>query len=541
MRQLTGHEASFLYSDTTHSNSNVTILQIYDQSTAPGGKVRFKSVLAHVESRLDRSPIFRSKVMRMPLELTYPYWIEDENFDLEYHVRHIALPKPGNWRQFCIQASRIHARPLDLNRPLWEIYVMEGLDSFVDLPPGSFALLIKIHHAAIDLEQGGDISHLLQDLSPLKPEPEPPKPWFPKASPGKMKLLWQGVQMMACQPFRMAPPIQRAFVKLAPMAVNFVRDMLADPAVMTTTRFNSVVSTYRVFDTRRFRLDQFKQIRGLVPGSTVNDVAIAVCAGALRGYLEEKNELPSGSLTAVAPVYLRGGDTASGSSRKVSWVRVTLGTDVEDPVERLRKIHQQTRASTVIAKAIRADELTDVARHAPVATLALASKILAKAATDMGTHMPMANCTLTNVPGSSKPLYLLGARMTYFSAIMPISDGMGLVLAITSYDGWLVISPTSCRYLMPDPEVFSQYLRDSFQAYLALAETRAPVAKIKAPAAKAKASAAKIKVPAAKVKAAAPRASAAGKPAPVARPARKASTAPRPAQAGRPRSKAPSD
>jgi hypothetical protein len=127
MRQLSAHDASFLYSDTSHSNSNVTLIQIYDQSTAPGGKVRFKSILAHIESRLSGLPIFRSKLQRVPLDLDLPYWVDDPNFDLEYHVRHIALPKPGDWRQFCIQASRIHSRPLDLNRPLWEIYVVEGL------------------------------------------------------------------------------------------------------------------------------------------------------------------------------------------------------------------------------------------------------------------------------------------------------------------------------------------------------------------------------------------------------------------------------
>lgn len=520
MRQLTGHEASFLYSDTTHSNSNVTLIQIYDQSTAPGGIVRFKSVLAHIESRLDRSPIFRNKVMRMPLELTYPYWIEDENFDLEYHVRHIALPKPGNWRQFCIQASRIHARPLDLNRPLWEIYVMEGLDSFVDLPVGSFAMLIKIHHAAIDLELGGDISQLLHDLSPLPPAPEPAKPWFPKSAPGRLRLLWKGAATAVRQPFRVSPPVHRAFSRLAPMAVNFVKDMLSDAATMTTTRFNSVVSTHRVFDTRRFRLDQFKAIRALVPGATVNDAAIAICAGALRSYLQSKDELPETSLTAVAPIYQRDVSDGGKPQRKVSWVRVALGTNMADPVARLRAIRDQTRSSSVIAQAIRADELTDVAQHAPAATLALASKILAKAATDIGTHMPMANCTITNVPGSSKPLYLVGARMTYFSAIMPISDGMGMVLAITSYDGWIVISPTSCRYLMPDPEVFTQYLRDSFQEYLALGEALLPKATVK-PAPK--------------------RASASGTRDRAVRAVRKASTAPRAARAGRPRSKAPSD
>ena len=538
MRQLTGHEASFLYSDTTHSNSNVTLIQIYDQSTAPGGKVRFKSVLAHVESRLDQSPIFRSKVMRVPLDVTYPYWVEDENFDLEYHVRHIALPKPGNWRQFCIQASRIHARPLDLNRPLWEIYVVEGLDSFVDLPEGSFALLIKIHHAAVDLEQGSDISQLLHDLSPVSAGHKPPHPWFPKATPSKLSLIWRGAKAITRQPFQISPPLHRAYVKLAPMVVHFVRDMLTSPLGHTTTRFNSVVSSHRVFDTRRFRLDQFKTIRALVPGTSVNDVAFAVCAGALRLYLTAKNELPKTSLTAVAPVYVRPGSRAlngnKSGQRDVTWVRVSLDTQIEDPLERLQAIRRQTSTSDVFGEAIRAGELTDFTRHAPAGTLALASKILARAAaSDVHTHMPIANCTVANVPGSAKPLYLLGARMTYFSAIMPISDGMGLVLAITSYDGWLVISPTSCRYLMPDPEVFTQCLRDSFQEYLALAEA------LPAKAAKARVSKSRTRV--AKTRLAEDRGSASGTPAPASRAVKKASSAPRAARAGRPRSKAPLD
>ena len=469
MRQLSGHDASFLYSDTTHANSNVTLIQIYDQSTAPGGIVRFKSIMAHIESRLDLSPIFRSKLLHAPFELDYPYWVEDENFDLEYHVRHVALPKPGDWRQFCIQASRIHARPLDLNRPLWEIYVMEGLDSFIDLPAGSFALLIKIHHAAIDVEHGSEISMLLHDLSPIPPAVQPPKPWFPEPSPGKLALLLKGVTKTIRYPFHTGRPFNRAISRLAPVALNFVKDMVLKPEFMTSTRFNSVVSPYRVFDTRRFMVSEFKEIRRLVPRATINDAVLAVCAGALRRYLSLHDELPATGLTAVAPVYVRDADTDSSSRPDVSWLRVGLGTDIEDPVKRLEHIQQRTSSSEVIAQAVEATELTDFAQHAPAATLALASKMLARAATNAGGRMPLANCTVTNVPGSSKPVYLNGARMTYFSAIMPIYDGMGLVMAVTSYDGRIVISPTSCRYLMPDPDVFSQCIRDSFQEYLALA------------------------------------------------------------------------
>ncbi len=476
MRQLNGHDARFLYSDTTHTNSNVTLIQIYDQSTAPGGKVRFKGIMDHIASRLDRSPIFRSKLLRVPMELDYPYWVEDENFDLEYHVRHIALPKPGDWRQFCIQASRIHARPLDLNRPLWEIYVMEGLDSFVDLPPGSFALLIKIHHAAVDVEHSSEISMLLHDLSPVPPKPEPPKPWFPEPAPGMLGLLGRGIANSIRSPLQLSVPLTRSLLKMAPVAVNFVKDLLLKPEKITTTRFSSVVSPYRVFDTRRFPLDEFKTIRQLVAGATVNDVALAICASSLRRYLALKDALPETSLTAVAPVYIRDADKSASAPPTVSWLRVELGTQIADPVARLEYIRKQTSSSDVIARALQAEELTDITQHAPASTLALASKILSKAATSVRQRMPLANCIITNVPGSSVPLYLNGARMTYFSAIMPISDGMGLVLAVTSYDGRIVISPTSCRYLMPDPEVFSQCIRDSYQEYLALVQ-KLPVKK----------------------------------------------------------------
>ncbi len=181
MRQLSALDAGFLYSDTSQANANVTLIQIYDQSTAPGGKVRFKSIMAHIESRLSGLPLFRSKLQRVPLDLDHPYWVDDPNFDLEYHVRHIALPKPGDWRQFCIQASRIHARPLDLNRPLWEIYVVEGLDSLLELPAGSFALLTKVHHAAVDAAGGSRIAMMLNDITPSVTAPAPAPPWFPAA------------------------------------------------------------------------------------------------------------------------------------------------------------------------------------------------------------------------------------------------------------------------------------------------------------------------------------------------------------------------
>jgi WS/DGAT/MGAT family acyltransferase len=469
MKQLRGRDAGVLYADHGSASANVTLIHIYDPSTAPGGRVRFKSILAHIEGRLHRSPVFRRKLLRVPLELDYPYWIEDEHFDLEYHVRHIALPAPGDWRQFCIQASRIHARPLDLSRPLWEIHVIEGLDGLLGLPRGSFALLTKIHHAAIDLEDGPELTMVLHDTTPEPPPPEPPEPWFPESPPGAFGLLRRSIVRNVAWPFRLARPLATLAARLIPIAASVVSDALLRPESMPFTRFNAVVSPHRVFETRRFPLADFRRIRRLVRGATVSEAVLAVCAGGLRRYLAHTGELPEASLTAIAPITLRDASGEPGSEDLVL-MRVALGTQQADPVARLADLHRQASESDSRVRQVPARELTDVARHAPAATLALTAKLLGSVAAGAGRRAPLANCSITNVPGPATPLYLVGARMTYFSAIMPIADGLGLVFAVTSYDDMIIVSPTSCREQLPDPEFFAQCVRDSFQEYLALAD-----------------------------------------------------------------------
>ncbi len=477
MRQINRNDALFLATESAHSNSNVSLVQIYDPSTAPGGRLRFRSILALVESRLHCSPIFRQKLCQVPLGIDDPYWIEDENFDLEYHVRNIALPKPGDWRQFCIQASRIHARPLDINRPLWEIYVIEGLDSLLDLPRDSFALLTKLHHAAIDVEQGTEIITLLHDSTPHPPQVDPPIPWFPDSPPSDLELVCRGILRTAASPLRATRPLVNASARLVAAARSFASEVLQRQDAAPVTRFNTIVSPYRVFETRRFLLDEFREIRRLVRGATVNDCVLAVCAGGLRRYLEANDELPDRDLSTMTPVYVR---DAAGKPQ-VEWVTLGLGVDIADPVRRLAFVRAQTAASPLMSRAIGARELTDIGTHAPAATLALTGKMLGRALLGAGRRAPPANCAITNVPGPTAPLYLNGARMTYFSAIMPINDGLGLVFAVTSFDGRIIVSPTSCREQMPDPEVFAQCVRDAFQDYLALARARGRT-RAKAPA-----------------------------------------------------------
>ena len=474
MRQLTAREAGLLGADTSRANANISLLHIFDQATAAGGVVRFKSILAHVERRLQRLPLLRQRLQQVPLGLGLPYWVDDAHFDLEYHVRHIALPKPGDWRQCCIQVARIHARALDLDRPPWEAYVIEGLDSFLDLAPGSFALLFKTHQAAVDLQQLSQLSALLLDDDANPPPDGPAVPWFADSTPGSLGLLASGLtQTLAhptAAPLRLARPLAAAVRHAAPAASALASGWLLRPAAQLVTRFNSVVSPHRVFETRRFTEVEFAAVCALVPGATVDEAVAAVCGGALRRYLDSQGELPEDqSLVAVQPVL--GAPGSQADTCVPAWRRVLLGSHIADPLQRLQAVHAQAGQPLV-----------------PAAALPLRRRLANQASLLLGPPAPAGHCSLTLLPAPSVPLYLCGARMSYFSALLPIVDGLGLAFAVTRYDGRVVISPTACRELLPDPDSLALCLRDSFQDYLALAQqaTTSAAGLAAAPAAKAR-------------------------------------------------------
>ncbi len=474
MRQLSADDATFLYADNERANANVTLVLIYDPAGAPRGRLRFKGLLEHLASRLHRSPLFRQRLDRVPLDLDLPYWIEDDRFDLEYHVRHVALPEPGDWRQFCIQASRVHARPLDLSRPLWELYLVDRLDSIDGLPENSFAVLLKLHHAALHGHEGADVATLLHDLAPDAPKPSPPEPWFPASPPATAEVLLRALQHNLSAPVLGPRPLARALTALAPRLLTFLGDAVRHPEDYPSARFNAEVSPYRVFDTRRFEAAQIAEICGLVRGATADDVVLAVCGGALRNYLLRDDELPAQSLVALAPPSLHG--TVDGAGDWESGLRrVALATDVASPLERLRRIVRaaaaERRRDTPHGATTQRDTPPPEA-HAPAAVLGLAARALTAAAPAAGRGVTIANCTIVNAPGPGVPLYLQGARMAYFSAMTPIADGLGLTIAVTSYDGRVLVSPTACREQMPDPEVFAKCIRDCFEEYLALSRRR---------------------------------------------------------------------
>jgi diacylglycerol O-acyltransferase len=463
VQQLSGMDAAFLYFETKNTPMHIGSFAIYDQSTAPEGRVTFKAILRNVESRLHLARCFRQKVVSAPLDLDHPYWIEDADFDLEFHVRHIALPHPGDWRQLCIQVARIHARPLDLSKPLWEMYIIEGLDNVENVPAGSFAVLTKIHHAAIDGVSGAELMAAVHDLEPNGAPPPPEKPWRPEAEPGLIEMGIRTTLNNVRNPFRFASTMRRT----APGLVRLLRGSPEDQDLETTpvprTRFNGTVSPHRVVEGRSFSLQDIRDIRKRVPGATVNDVVLAICSGAMRQYLQHHGELPEETLSAMAPISVRSEAEKGAAGNLVSTMQVTLHSDEPDPLRRLEKIHQTTQASKKTAEAIGARTMTDVTQFVPGMLAGLA----ARAYTRLGLAnrvRPFLNTVITNVPGPQIPLYFTGAKIVALHGLGPIMDGMGLIHPVFSCSGRISIAATACRQQMPDPGFYAQCLQESFEA-----------------------------------------------------------------------------
>ena len=461
MEQLSGLDASFLYLETGNMPMHIGGLAIYDQSTAPGGAVTFKEILAFFEKRLHKARVFRQRIATVPLSLDHPYWIDDPDFDLEFHVRHIALPKPGDWRQLCIQAARLHARPLDTTRPLWEAYVIEGLDNVAGVPPGSFALVTKIHHAAIDGMSGAEISAAIHDLTPEDTAQPPEDDWLPERFPTRAELLARSATSTVKLPFQAASLLARNVPTIWGFGRGSLKGELQPNTKVPRTRFNGNVSPHRVFDGRSFALDEIRAIKGRVDGATVNDVVVSVCGGALRRYLESKGELPEESLVAMAPVSARPEDMRKAAGNMVSTMSLPIRSDIAEPLERLRAVHGESEQAKRLTRTVGASLAAELAQFLPSTTSGLMASAYAR--TGLAERLPpIFNTVITNVPGPNVPLYSMGSRMVASFGLGPIVHGLGLFQPVIGYNGQITISAISCREMMPDPAFYCDCLSESF-------------------------------------------------------------------------------
>ncbi|WP_417609264.1 WS/DGAT/MGAT family O-acyltransferase [Parasphingorhabdus sp.] len=460
--QLSAQDAQFLYIQSATNLTHVMAVYIYDPSTAPGGKVRFKDIIEHMRKRLDVTPMFKRKLYRLPFDIDHPYWVEDEHFDLEAHISHSRLPEPGDWRQFCIHVARHHSKPLDMTRPLWDMYVVEGLDNIPGYAKGSYAILTRIHHSTIDGVSGAHFFAAISDKD-VEGTPAIPLPEGNGASnklPTISEILSRAINSTVSSPVKLT----QALLKFTPALLLTAQKSLkgADEKTDTgvpETRFNGPVTPNKMFDAITFDLEELKKMRLKVSDATINDVVLAICSGALRHYLTKHKELPKESLVAVAPVNARSrsGDEAN-PGNNISAMTIKIWSNIADPIKRLEAIKDTTRETKAAKSGLSARIMTDLTKHIPGVTMAGVARIM----TDERFAPKMSNLMVSNVPGPQIQLYMNGAKLTHQYGLAPLAHGMGLFIATPSYNGTISFSIISDRKMMPDVEFFRECLQRAF-------------------------------------------------------------------------------
>ena len=478
MKQLSGTDAMFLQAERGNNYMHVASLCIYDPSTAPGGGVRFKDVLRFFTGRMQQFPQFRRRLVKVPMALDRPYWLEDSSFDVEFHVRHVALPHPGDWRQLCIQVARIHSRPLDRSKPLWEAYVIEGLHDVPGVPPGSFALYMKMHHAMIDGESGNEILKALHSLSPTTTgdaEDGKAQKLYVDREPTTLELYSRAVVQNA----KKLPALGRFTVATARRIGGVGKEAIGKareeglardsrlrrllsgdlgalvPKRLPPTRFSGEVSAHRVFEAISLPLADFRKVRERVHEATVNDQFLAIVGGALREYLSSKSELPEESMIAAVPLSLRGEDKGGDHGNQVGFTFIPVHSEIADPLERLRAISADARGAKRMSDALGKELMRDLVDHVP--------NVIAHAVLG-NVKLPGLGLVVSNVRGPGVPLYMAGARLVSYAPISIVLDRVGLNVTAFSYAGTMCLCAISCREMLPDPAYFADCLRRSAEA-----------------------------------------------------------------------------
>ena len=477
MQQLTGMDASFLALETANTTGHVGGLSVLDPSTAsePLTLARLTEVMAE---RLPLVPVLRRRLLNVPLGLDQPYWIDDADFDIEYHVREIALPRPGSDAQLTEQVSRLHARPLDRSRPLWELYLITGLAR------DRAAVYSKIHHAAVDGVSGTELLTVLFDLTPagrdlpaaepFQPERPPPLPVL--AARTAMRLAWRPVQTV-----RITNELVRLLPTLAPTVNRLVGEILGlnrgDGAVIATrpgrapaTPFNQAITPHRRFAFRSVDLDTVKTVKNTF-GVSVNDVVMAMCAGALRRWLIDHDALPGQPLVAMIPVSVRDPASQGALGNRVSAMLAPLPTNVTDPGPRLQIVHSATQAAKAQQAEIPQGLVDQISDFAVPALTARAARVVF--ATGLLHRLPPFNVTISNVPGPNVPVYMCGARLVAHYPMSVVTDGQGLNITLVGYLGQLHFGLVSSRELVPDIDKLAGYLPDELALLAEAAEKRA--------------------------------------------------------------------
>lgn len=457
MQRLTGLDASFLYLETPSSHMHVASLMVLDPSGADE-PVTLEKVREVFGSRLHLAPPFRRRLVEVPFGLHHPLWIEDPDFDIDDHVRGATLPSPGRDEQLRTLVGRLVAQPLDRSRPLWEVWMIEGLEG------GKVGCLSKVHHAAIDGASGNELTVAMLDLSPEIAE-HPGDDWEPDPVPSDVELLGGAATSLARQPVRVARAgIRTTGAAFALRRRNRESPRLAPPSPFSAPRseLNVPITGRRSLASTSLSLPTVKAVKKAA-GCTVNDVVLALCAGALRRYLDAHGGIPDTPLVAMVPVSVRSDDERDSLGNRITTTFTSLATDVEDPLERLRVIHDGMVDVKEQQQAIGADTLTDWAEFAAPAVAGRAARLYSRVNV-AGRHRPLSNVTISNVPGPPFSLYSIGAHVEAIYPMGPIADGVGPNMTVMSYRDSLDVGVLACPDVLPDVDRLTEGLHEALEA-----------------------------------------------------------------------------
>jgi WS/DGAT/MGAT family acyltransferase len=465
MQRLSGLDAMFFYLETPSSHMHVTGVYVLE----PGEHgLSFDSVRDLIATRLPLAAPFRRRLVEVPLKLGHPVWIEDPDFDLDYHVRRACLPTPGGIEELAGFVAQVGGLPLDRARPLWEMYVVEGLEG------GRFALVGKMHHAAIDGVSGAEIMATLLDLEADPPERLIVDTWRSEELPSDAELIALAMTTLVGHPMKAFRTARRVFeTALHVTEHNRGSQMAPPPSPFSApkTSLNGSLTPHRRVAFVAESLDDFKTVKNHF-NCTVNDVVLAVCAAALRRYLLDHSELPEEALVAMVPMSVRTDDEMGSHGNRISAMLTSLATHVDDPVERLAAVAEGMSRAKDQERLIGAATLTDWTEFTFPALIGRAARLTGSMRV-FDRMRPLFNVTVSNVPGPGFPLFLAGARMVAMYPLGPVTEGVGLNMTVMSYCGMVYFGLNACRETVPAIAEMPKMVHEGLDELLAATRQRA--------------------------------------------------------------------
>jgi len=451
MERLSSLDAGFLQLENDRQQMHVGSLLLFEGPTPS-----FEDFTAHLASCLDAVPRYRQHVRRAPIDLARPVWVDDPHFALGYHLRHTAIPAPGGDEQLKALIGRLMSQRLDIDRPLWEMWLVEGL------PDDRWAIITKTHHAMIDGLAGNELMEIVLDRNPEAAERQPTQ-WTPEPEPSQLRMATSGLAGLAQLPVDItrsaissarslsspSDAVRGALVRAFGLAT--VGPSMAKP----TSVLNGPLGPHRRWGWARASLDDVKQAKKAF-GCTVNDVVLAAVAGGMREYLQQRGEdADSTTVRSLVPVSIRTEDHKGRLGNQVTALFADLPVDLSDPIQRVAAVARQMDSLKKSGQAVGVDAMLSAADFVPATLMTLGARVYVR------TGQRVVNTVTTNIPGPQYPLYLLGRRMLEMFPYIPVAQGVRISIGIVSYDGHLAIGATGDYDAVPDLDILCSAIEES--------------------------------------------------------------------------------